>query len=99
VFAAARLLVAGMLVWALVGRHHHVGYYAILRWVTCGVALYGTIVSAAAEKLWWAIAFGAIALLFNPILPAHIARRTWTMIDLGVALLLVISIAARVEHE
>lgn len=64
------------------------GYYTLTRIVVCGLAAYlayagwqGTIFS----RLWSTI-FGLVAVLFNPILPVYLSRRTWYPIDITIAL-------------
>ena len=40
----------------------------------------------------WAWAFALIAFLFNPLIPVHLTRATWTVIDIGVALVILADI-------
>jgi len=84
-FAVVRIVAAGLLLWALAP--HPYGYYIALRWVTCAVAVYTVIVAAQAELWGWVVAFGAVALLFNPLVPVHLDRGTWSPIDIAVAAL------------
>jgi len=108
---AAKLVAAGMLLWALGGtptqhathsgahRHatnasgHGYDYYVLLRWVVCGVGALGAFRAVGFGKRGWAWALGIVALFFNPIIPVHLTRDTWGFIDVGVALLLLVSIA------
>ena len=71
-FIIARTIAAILLLWAL--DRHPYSYYTILRFVVCGVTGYGVYFAAQLEKNGWAWAFGIIALLFNPIIPIHLAR-------------------------
>ncbi len=89
-FAIARVLAAGALI--LAGRRWPYSYYTVLRWLVCIVAVCGAIrASNSARKLWpWA--FGALAVLFNPIAPIRFSRTTWTMLDIAAALILLISV-------
>lgn len=65
------------------------GYYTLLRFVVCGACL---IIAWAHVKECgfdvWVGAFCAAAVLFNPFIPIHLSRSLWTLIDLGLAALL-----------
>src|SRR5436853_537365 len=37
------------------------------------------------ERVWAGLLFGALALLFNPVVPMHLARKTWQPIDAAAA--------------
>lgn len=67
-------------------------YYTILRFVVCVVATYGTFLSIKIKKEGWAWCFGIIAVLFNPIVPIHLSRVIWATIDIGVAIILLVSL-------
>lgn len=57
-------------------------YYILLRWaifVSSIIVAYGFYKS---KITGWALVFGAIAFLFNPIFPVYLTRQTWTPIDL-----------------
>ena len=43
------------------------GYYRLLRWVACAVAV--------------AWALGLVALVFNPLVPVHFEKATWRVLD------------------
>ena len=85
-----RVVVAGMLVWALV--RHPYGYYTLLRWVTSGVSVYCLILAIPSKRTGWSVTFGSMALLFNPVIPVHLDRGTWSLIDLAAAAVIVTSI-------
>jgi hypothetical protein len=66
------------------------GYYTVMRIVVCGFAGYLAYVAWEQEDLVsrsWAVAFGSIAILFNPIVPVYLKRATWFDIDVGVAII------------
>lgn len=61
-------------------------YYQILRWllfVAATINAYGFFKS---KLQVWALAFGAIAFLFNPIFPVYLTRSSWSGIDLIVGI-------------
>lgn len=76
------LIPAAMLLLALLQLPY--GYYTLLRLVVCLTA------AIIAFKSWpkqqaWAIAFGLVALLFNPLVIVSFDRETWVPIDVAVA--------------
>ena len=77
------LITAAMLFGAL-GRWPY-GYYTFLRWVTCPAAVFVAYHGHAYQKPWGIWVFIFIAALFNPILPVHLARQTWQIINLATA--------------
>ena len=118
----AKLIVAGMLFWAMGGtatqhtthstghRHaahaasprtpaprggagHGYDYYVLLRWAVCGIATFAAFRAFRFKRKGWGWALAIVALFFNPIFPVHLNRETWAFIDLGAALLLLVSIA------
>ena len=94
---AAVMLVAALGDWPY-------GYYQFLRWVTCVAAAF-VAWRAFGWAQWapgWVFAF--MALLFNPIVPIHLNRDIWRVIDLGVAAFFAASIhvlvnSRRAAHE
>ena len=104
----AKLIAAGMLVGAFFrqpsvtgyGRHHapYDDYYTLLRWVVCGVATFAAFHAAKSKKTGWMWVLAIAALAFNPLLPVHLKRETWAVIDIAVAVLLVVSIVAIDRH-
>jgi len=85
-----RLVAVVLLLWAL--DRHPYGYYKLLRWVVCGASVYAGFIALEIEKKPWVWVFGIIAILFNPIIPVHLDRGTWAIIDSVVAGILGISI-------
>lgn len=62
------------------------GYYTFLRLLVTSVALI-TAWHAITCSAWflWVIIMGLIAFLFNPVIPVHLPREAWFIIDLAVA--------------
>jgi hypothetical protein len=89
-FSIARIIAIGLLVWAL--DKHPYGYYKLLRFIICAISAYGAYFSAEIKKVGWALILGSIAILFNPIIPFHLNRQTWAILDLGVATIFVVSL-------
>ncbi len=62
-------------------------YYILLRWfifVASIIVAYGFYKS---KLTGWALVFGAVAFLFNPLFPVYLNRNTWTPIDFVAAIL------------
>ncbi len=90
IFIVARLVVGGLLIWALA--KHPIGYYTILRLVTCTVCAYGAYLAVQWKQTGWAFVFGAIAILFQPLIAFRMTKQTWNYVDIGTALFLVATI-------
>ena len=74
-----------MVLWALADNPY--GYYKLLRWVVTTVAVIMAFQCIVSEKIYWTIPVVKIAILFNPILPIHLDRETWRVIDIAVAVI------------
>lgn len=61
------------------------GYYTLLRLVVCLTAAFLAWFSYKAQKVSWMWVMGFIALIFNPLIPLHLGRELWFIIDLIVA--------------
>jgi hypothetical protein len=57
------------------------GYYQLLRFVACGVAVYVVVMAYNWHETWAIYLFGFIAVLFNPLIPIHLSRELWQLID------------------
>lgn len=74
-------------------------YYILLRWIICFSATYLAYLFNRAGKASWPWLFALIALVFNPIIPLHLSKRIWIILDSISALIFgivfLISIARR----
>ena len=57
------------------------GYYQLLRFVVCVVSMYIVVMAFQWHKLWVMWLFGFVAVLFNPLIPIHLPRGLWHLID------------------
>ena len=57
------------------------GFYQLLRWVVCGVAVATAIEFHVVKKLGWVWGLGLLAVLFNPIFKVHFEKDAWRVID------------------
>ena len=61
------------------------GYYTLLRWIVCLTTGYLAYEDYKREQRGFALIFGIVALIFNPVLPVHLSKAEWAPIDLVVA--------------
>ena len=91
VFTGARLIAAVALVWALA--RHPIGYFTVLRFVTCAVTSYGAYLAFCASEKQLGLAFELQSpFRTNPLISFRMTRLTWEYVDVGVAIFLVASI-------
>jgi tetratricopeptide (TPR) repeat protein len=65
-------------------------FYIVLRFLVCSTAIYYGVVIFHKEHRKWAWAFGAVAVLFNPLVPVRMARSDWQVLNLLVAAFFII---------
>lgn len=75
------------------------GYYQLLRWVILSAGAYAVYLAYNSGKNLWAWIFGAIAILFNPIIPFYLQRDTWQIIDIIVAIIFSTSLFIKYERK
>lgn len=73
------------------------GYYQLLRFGVCAVAIYRAALAHRAGAQGWTWALGALAVVFNPVLPVYLDWSVWTALDVGAAVVLALS--ARAVHD
>lgn len=78
---APQVLVTVMLLWALVPGNPY-GYYLLLRWICCGVFGYLAIQAFESNRQGWVWAMGITAGVYNPIIPVHLTREIWVVVNL-----------------
>lgn len=62
-------------------------FYILLRWAICISALIVAYGFYRSSLQGWALVFGAIAFLFNPLFPVYLNKNSWVGIDLISAVL------------
>lgn len=86
------LVASGMLFIALSSGLPY-GYFTLMRFVVCAVSIYLAYITYEENKeSLWIWAFGFIAILFNPIIPIHLERAQWEIIDIIVGIFFLASI-------
>ena len=75
------------------------GYYVLLRWVVALTAVFLLWLAYESKRTFWLFLMGMVAVLFNPIIPVHLDKETWVIIDLVVATLFLASIFTIKNYE
>ncbi len=68
------------------------GYFQILRWLVCGTCSYRAFLSHESQDRLWMWIFIIAAILFNPLVPVHIDRSMWLVVDITLAIMLITSL-------
>ncbi len=68
------------------------GYYIFLRWIITGTAILILWIAYNLKQEVWTWIMAGIAILFNPIMPIHLDKETWVIIDFVVAVIFLASI-------
>jgi len=93
------IIVALMLLLAIPSGWWPYGYYVLLRWV---VFIGSIIISHGFYKSklsGWVLVFGAIAFLFNPIMPIYLNKSSWVAIDFITMILFLVSAYSPNKNE
>lgn len=69
-------------------------YQVLFEIVVCMSGLLVATQAVGAGKYLWALGFAAIAVLFNPVVPVALARRTFIWLDLVCLMTFLVSLAA-----
>jgi uncharacterized protein DUF6804 len=95
----AWLVAAALLVYAAVEKHPY-SYYTLLGWICCPIFAYSTFEAYQTNRLPWAWIFGALGLLYNPILRIHLDRRTWIGVNwFTVGVIVIAGIVFRIDKR
>ena len=85
-----RLLAGIMLLLGLGYREY--SYYILLRWVVTASAIYSGWIASHLKIHYWTWFFFIVAIIFNPIIPLHMSKSTWQILDLVFAIGFFVSI-------
>lgn len=95
-------IVAGALLLLAIPTGWPSSFYVLLRWfifIASAIVAYGFYTSKISA---WALVFGAVAFLFNPIAPIYLGKSTWVIFDFISAILFFIasgSIKGKINKE
>jgi len=68
------------------------GYFVLLRWIVTGIALLVLWTAYNLKMQGWVWLMASVAILFNPILPIHLDKGMWQVIDFIVASLFLFAV-------
>lgn len=57
------------------------GFYRLVRWITCGVAIAAAIQWHVNERVGWVWVMGIVAVIFNPLIPFYFPKNAWMVFD------------------
>ena len=69
------------------------GFYTLLRLVVCLTSIFAASFAYKANIRHWMYTMGLIALLFNPFIKIHFNKATWQLLDLGTAIIFIVSVS------
>lgn len=97
-----QLVVSSMLLWALNPSNPY-GYYILLRWVCCATFAFLALHASTLKLEGWVWVLGVTAAIYNPIIPLHLTREIWSVVNIATIGIAVASIFAfkpdDVEHS
>jgi len=75
-------------------------YYTLLRWTLCPINAYLAVCAFERRVNWVGYIFIAVAVIYNPIIPVHLSRGTWRVVNvMSAAALLMTSLQHLVRRE
>ena len=86
-----QLIAIIMLLWAL-NPDNPYGYYRLLRLVCCVIFIYLCVVSINYKLQGWPWVLGTVALVYNPLVPLHMTRGIWSVVNIATILIAAVSI-------
>ena len=86
-----QVVVILMLLWALNPSNPY-GYYVLLRVICCAIFAFLAVKAHNLGKDEWVWILGVTAFIYNPIVPVHLTRAIWTVINIVAIFIAVISI-------
>jgi hypothetical protein len=79
-----------VLLLAVVFGHWPYGFYMLLRLIVCGCSIYLALRTNNTRNRAWTWILGGMAVLFNPIVPIHMDRSDWQIVDLIASITLLV---------
>jgi hypothetical protein len=82
-------VIAAVMLLAATGKWPY-GYYQFMRWAVCAAAVFVAYKGVTFKQVWAVCVFGAVAVLFNPLVPIHLKRATWPTFDVLAAAVFIV---------
>ena len=80
-----------MLLWAIMPNNPY-AYFILLRWICCPIFAYLAFRAYESSKTNWVWILGVTSAIYNPIIPAHLTREIWVILNLIAVILAINSI-------
>ena len=84
-------IVTPFILWAFYPDNPY-GYYILLRWICCAVFAFLAIQALTLKKQGWVWILGVTAVIYNPLIPIHLDREIWSVINLLTVGIAIVSI-------
>ena len=80
----------GFLSFVAISQPYEYGFYQVLRWLVCSFSAWTSVkIYQKTPKSFWLMAFVALAVIFNPVLPLKFEDEVWIPIDIVTALIFI----------
>lgn len=83
------LVITALMLFAAIGSWDY-SYYKAVRWVTCFTFAWSSYIAWHSGFRYRVAVFFAIAVLFNPIVPIHLDKAIWQVVDAAVAVIVIV---------
>lgn len=90
---APQALMCGLLLWALNPENPY-AYYVLLRWICCPTFAYLAVEAFGSRKREWGWILGVLAAVYNPLVPVHLTREIWAVVNVATIVITIGSIVA-----
>ena len=91
ILAGVMLLLAILAIWPY-------AYYQLMRIVVVIAAVFGAYIAFKHKRSAWVWILGAIAVVFNPLVPIHLDKESWIIPDLIAAILMFVA-STKLKHR
>lgn len=82
-----QILAIIMLLWALNPENPY-GYYVLLRIIVCAICSFLALRAHDIRKNDWVWVLGLTAVIYNPIIPTHLTRQIWSVVNVVTIIIL-----------
>lgn len=87
-----------LLLWALLPINPY-GYYILLRWICCPCFAFLAIREHEKGMFHWVWIFAVSAGIYNPIIPTHLGRTIWSVVNIISIILLIVYLLKKMKDQ
>lgn len=91
-------IVAGIMLLLAIPSMWPYGYYQLLRWIVAGSAGYIAFKKYESDSKYWMWTMIAVLILFNPLIPFHLDKEVWVVLDIISAVIFFLSTITRKQN-